>query len=107
MFFRFVRGRHGHFEVVERIEDLHLPEGTDPAIVAAYEGHLAPLGQREIRADGTRVLDARMRFRDSLFQVDVAVEPDGIVTIEDERVLVDEDRPLAGGEPDDSTGEDA
>jgi hypothetical protein len=48
-----------------------------------------------------------MRFRDSLFQVAVAVEPDGIVTIEDERVLVDEDRPLAGEEEADDSAEDA
>ncbi len=89
VFFRFVRGRHGHFHVVERIADLPIDEPLPPAAREALEPHLKPLTLRATQEDGTRVLDARFFFKESVFSATVYVDPSGIVRLDDEAVVVE------------------
>lgn len=97
LFFRFVRGRHGHFHVAETVDDLPVPWTVTPEARAALASHLHPLELRETREDGTRVLEARFYFGDALFSSLVEVDPEGVVTLTDESQIVESVERLAAG----------
>ena len=98
LFFRFVRGRHGHFHVVETVDDVPVPWAHTPEGTAALGPYVHPLGLREVLGDGTRLIDARFSFRDSIFSAVARVEPDGDIDLEDETVVVESVQRLAAGD---------
>lgn len=96
LFFRFVRGRHGHFHVVETPDDIPLPWTDTPEARAALQPYLGPLRLKETREDGTRILDARFFFRDAVFSAMVEVAAGGEVTLTEEEQIVESVARLAG-----------
>lgn len=92
-FFTQVRGRHGRFLITETVDDIKWREEPPPAARKAVGKIVMPLTLTGRDADGVYRLSACMIFKESLFKAQIAVRPDGIVSIENEELLV-EDMPV-------------
>lgn len=92
-FFSFVRGRHGRFLITESIEDIAWKEEPPPAARKAISSLLEPARLIGMDDDGAFLLSVRTLFKDSLFRSKVRVTPDGVVSISDQELVV-EDMPV-------------
>jgi hypothetical protein len=92
-FFSFVRGRHGRFLVVESVDDIHWKEDPPPAARKAIGKMVLPITVTKQEENGTFHLQATMMFRDSLFKSSVVVQPDGVLKLNNEELLI-EDMPV-------------
>ena len=92
-FFTYVRGKHGRFIVSESVDDIQWKEDPPPAARKAIGKMLLPLASVEPDENGVFKTKATMMFRDSLFRADVEVKANGLVTISNEELLV-EDMPV-------------
>ena len=91
-FFTYVRGKHGRFIVTENVDDINWKEDPPPQARKAIAKMLVPVELKEEK-DGNLHLEATMMFRDSLFKADVEVQPNGLVSLSNEKLLV-EDMPV-------------
>lgn len=92
-FFSYVRGRHGRFIIAEGTDDISWKEEPPPSARQAIGRMIRPLIVKKTDPDGTFHLEARMVFKDSLFKSDISVKPDGLVTLSNEELLI-EDMPV-------------
>jgi hypothetical protein len=92
-FFSNVRGRHGRFLITETVDDIQWREEPPPAARKAIGKILVPLTVTGRDPDGGFRLAACMMFKDSLFKAAVTVRRDGIVSLSDEELLI-EDMPV-------------
>lgn len=92
-FFTYVRGKHGRFIIAENIDDVPWKEDPPPSARQAISRMIKPITLREVDEAGIYRLEARMVFKDSLFKSDVAVKPDGLVSLSNEELLL-EDMPV-------------
>ena len=91
-FFTYVRGKHGRFIVTENVDDINWKEDPPPQARKAITKMLLPVVLKEEKA-GNFYLEITMMFRDSLFKADVEVQPNGLVSLSNEKLLV-EDMPV-------------
>ena len=91
-FFTYIRGKHGRFIMAENVDDIPWREEPPPQARKAISKMLKSLEVLN-KKDGNFYLKATMMFRDSLFQADVEVKPNGLVTLSNEELLV-EDMPV-------------
>jgi hypothetical protein len=92
-FFTYVRGKHGRFIIAESIDDISWKEDPPPSARQAVGRMIKPIHLKEVAPDGVYNLEARMVFKNSLFKSDVAVKPDGLVSLSNEELLI-EDMPV-------------
>ncbi len=92
-FFTYVRGKHGRFLVIENIDDINWKEDPPPASRRTIGKMIMPVTLKTIEPDGIFRLEATMLFKDCLFKGDISVTPAGLVTLENEQLLV-EDLPV-------------
>lgn len=92
-FFSFVRGRHGRFLIAETVDDIHWREEPPPTARKAVAKMLKPLEADSVAADGTAHFVAQMMFKDTLFESEIEVKPDGFVKLFNEKLLI-EDMPV-------------
>jgi hypothetical protein len=92
-FFSNVRGRHGRFLITENVDDIQWREEPPPAARKAIGKILVPLTVTARENDGGYRLSACMMFKDSLFKANVTVRRDGVVSLSDEELLI-EDMPV-------------
>lgn len=93
-FFTFVRGRHGRFIIVETVDDIAWREEPPPAARKSISKLIQPIAfHSSDKGNGNYYMQAQMMFRDSLFQADVMVQPDGLVQLSNESLLI-EDMPV-------------
>jgi hypothetical protein len=92
-FFTYVRGKHGRFITTESIDDIPWKEDPPPAARQAIGRMIKPVTLKEVDAKGHYQLEARMVFKTSLFKTNVDVRPDGLITLSNEELLV-EDMPV-------------
>jgi hypothetical protein len=93
-FFTYVRGKHGRFIIVESIDDISWKEDPPPSARQAIGRMIKPVTLvKEVGEDGIYHMEARIVFKDSLFKSDVAVKPDGLITLSNEELLI-EDMPV-------------
>lgn len=94
-FFSFVRGRHGRFLIVESIEDIPWRDDPPPSARKALAKMLHPLDDAAVKPrDPYRwAWRAQVLFRDTLFQGDIYITPDGTVDLKDIEMLL-EDLPV-------------
>lgn len=86
-FFDFVRGRHGHFIIIERPEEVPwLPRATE-ADKAKVNAEIHPLICRGIGDDGRYALDAKVLFKDALFKTTIRVARDGTIELTEEEPI--------------------
>ena len=93
-FFQFVRGRHGRFLIVESVDDIQWREDPPPAARRAIGKLIQPL--TSMPSDSSEKvfhLQSQMIFKDSLFQSDITVTDSGMVSLLNEKLLV-EDLPV-------------
>ncbi|MFP4313073.1 MAG: hypothetical protein ACLFR0_01990 [Alphaproteobacteria bacterium] len=91
-FFTYVRGKHGRFIVTENVDDINWKEDPPPQARKAIAKMLVPLEVLDEK-NGAYYLKSTMMFRDSLFKADIEVKPNGLVTLMNEELLV-EDMPV-------------
>ena len=89
-FFTYVRGRHGRFIIADSVEDVMWRDEPPPAARKAISQMLEPLHITAHTAEGGYKLTARMMFKDSLFKTVVNVNPNGMVNLSDEELLIEE-----------------
>lgn len=93
-FFTYVRGSHGRFLIVDTVDDIDWREDPAPAGRKALGKMIEPLHLARREKDGSAVFKCTIVFRDSLFQAEALVRPDGFITMMNEELLV-EDIPVA------------
>lgn len=93
-FFNFVRGRHGRFLIVESVDDIAWKEEPPPAAKKSISKLIMPVSMitKDVETDDFH-LHAQMVFRDSLFSADITVKKDGLVTLSNEQLMI-EDLPV-------------
>lgn len=92
-FFTYVRGRHGRFLIAESPDDINWKEEPPPAARKAIGKMLKPLTLKSGKSDSTYSMEACMMFKDSLFKSDVNITSEGLVTLTNEELLI-EDMPV-------------
>lgn len=92
-FFTYVRGRHGRFLIVETVDDIQWKDDPPPPARKAVNQLLEDVQIMDKGPDGSYRLSARMIFKDSLFKSDVNIKPDGLVSLSNEELLI-EDMPV-------------
>lgn len=92
-FFSFVRGPHGHFVITETPDDISWREDPPPAARKAIGNMIEPVRIKSTARDGTMTMIATMVFKNSLFRSMVSVTPEGLVSMRDEELMV-EDLPV-------------
>ncbi len=92
-FFSCVRGRKGHFIVVESVDEVTWKE--DPPIAArkAIGKIMTPVHITKENENGSFELKACMVFKDSLFSAKVTISKEGHVDLSEEELLI-EDLPV-------------
>lgn len=93
-FFTYVKGKHGRFLVVESVDHIEWREEPAPAGRKALAKMISPITLKSKENDGTYVFKLCVVFKDSLFEAEAHVKPDGNITILNEELLV-EDIPVA------------
>jgi hypothetical protein len=89
-FFSFVRGRHGRFLITESVDDIAWKDEPPATARKAIGNLIEPIRLKATDRDGTIHLAVRMIFKDSLFKSNVKVAPDGLVTLQDEELVVED-----------------
>jgi hypothetical protein len=89
-FFTYVRGRHGRFLIVESVDDISWKDEPPPVARKAIGELIAPVQVRGIDPDGSYTVAVRMMFKDSLFKTNVRISPKGVVTMQDEELVVED-----------------
>ena len=92
-FFNHVRGKNGRFLITEGVDDIRWRDDPPPAARKTIGEMLLPLIIADQNADGGYFMSATVMFKDSLFQCDVDVDPKGHITLNNEKLLV-EDMPV-------------
>lgn len=92
-FFTFVRGHYGRFVVTETVDDIQWKDEPPAQARRALGRMVEPVHLVSVGSDGTFHVSACMTFRDSLFRTKIDIKPDGLVTMAEEELLV-EDMPV-------------
>lgn len=93
-FFTYVRGAHGRFLIVDSVDDIDWREEPAPSGRKALAKMIEPMRVKKREKDGTIVFSVSLIFKDSLFAAEAYLKPDGMLSIHDEELLV-EDIPVA------------
>lgn len=89
-FFSFVRGRHGRFIIVENVDDIAWKDEPPATARKAIAGLIEPVRLVGIEKNGSYALAVKMIFKDSLFKSNVVVSTKGLVTLQDEELIVED-----------------
>lgn len=89
-FFNYVRGKHGRFIIVESVDDINWKNDPPLAARRAIGRMIAPVTLEKTDEKGHHHLRACMIFKDSLFKSAVRVEPNGLISLSDEELLVED-----------------
>lgn len=88
-FFTYVRGRHGRFIIVEKVDDIRWQREPPAQGRKVMQEMLEPVTITSHDKDGTYNMSAFMVFKDSLFKTKVHVQPDGLVSLSDEELKIE------------------
>lgn len=88
-FFHYVRGKHGRFLIIDNVDDIDWREEPAPAGRKALSRMIEPLAKKSVLENGDAVYIASMIFKDSLFQAEVHIRPDGHLSLNKEELLVE------------------
>jgi len=96
-FFRFVKGKHGYFRVVQSVDDIAWKDDPPPQARKAIGGMIEPIELKAIgkagEEKGVFFCEVHMMFKNALAKADIQVMPDGVVHIKNEEILI-EDMPI-------------
>lgn len=89
-FFAYVRGQKGQFLIVENVDDIPWKEDPPPNARKAISNMIKPLSVQSAGIQGSYKVTGCMMFKNSLFQSDVIVTSNGMVSMENEELLVED-----------------
>ena len=89
-FFSHVRGKNGRFLITESVDDIRWREDPPPAARKSIGQMLLPISVSEQKSDGSYILPVTVMFKDSLFKCEVTVAPGGLVSLDNEELLVED-----------------
>ena len=89
-FFKYVRGPQGAFLLAENIDDLDWKEDPPTPARKALGQMLMPLTLINKGLDGSYHLEATILFKDSLFKSQIHVASNGMISMDQEELLVEE-----------------
>jgi len=92
-FFGYVRGAQGIFQIINTIDDIHWHEAPALSGRKALEKMIEPISLVRQDEDSYQ-LKATIVFRDSLFSSDILVGHDGMISLTNQQILV-EDLPIS------------
>ena len=92
-FFNHVRGKNGRFLITESVDDIRWRDDPPPAARKTIGEMLLPMIIADAKSDGGFFMTITVMFKDSLFQCDVDITAAGIITLDNEKLLV-EDMPV-------------
>ncbi len=93
-FFNYVRGPQGRFLLIDNVDDIDWREEPAAAGRKALGKMIEPLRLLSKEKDGTLIYIMTVVFKDSLFQAHAHVKPNGLISMQNEELLV-EDIPVA------------
>jgi len=99
-FFKFARGCHGRFVILDNVDDIHWQEEPPLAARRAISSMITPIEILQIKDNNSFECAACFVFKDSLVKAKIKVHQNGQVEISEEEILV-EDMPII----DDSFGQ--
>lgn len=88
-FFNYIKGKHGRFIMAENVDDIAWKDEPPPQARKAISRMVMPITLNEEK-DGNYYCQATMMFRDCLFKADIEVKPNGLVTLSNEELLVED-----------------
>jgi len=91
-FFEYVRGAQGKFQILSTLDDINWHEEPAPSGKKALAKMVSPLSIIE-KNEEFYLLKASIVFKDSLFESDITVRNDGLITLSNQKILV-EDLPI-------------
>ena len=89
-FFAIVQGKHGRFLVTENVDDLRWREDPPPAARRAISNMLLPVQLSSKNDDGSYDVVMTLMFKGALYKSQVHVEPNGVVNLFNEEVLIED-----------------
>jgi len=92
-FFNHVRGKNGRFLITESVDDIRWRDDPPPVARKPIGEMLLPLIIADQKPDGGFFITATVMFKDSLFQCDIDIDAQGQITLDNEKLLV-EDMPV-------------
>jgi len=92
-FFNHVRGKSGRFLITESIDDIRWRDDPPPAARKTIGEMLLPMIIADTKKEGGFAMTVTVMFKDSLFQCDVDITAEGFITLDNEKLLV-EDMPV-------------
>jgi TPR repeat protein len=88
-FFKYVRGRHGRFLLVDNAAEVAWQKDVSATVKDNAAKVIRPVQLERIGDDGTYYLRAWMVFKHDLYSSAVTVAPDGLVKLTDEKLLLE------------------
>ncbi|MAI61181.1 MAG: hypothetical protein CBB87_01680 [Micavibrio sp. TMED27] len=92
-FFTYVKGKHGRFILTENVDDIPWKEDPPPSARKALGDLIIPITIEDHDEEGSFFIRCCMCFKDSLFKTRVKIQKNGLVSMSEEELLV-EDMPV-------------
>ena len=92
-FLKYVRGTKGLILLAENVDDIEWKDDPPPPARKAIGKMLVPVNVIEKKKDSSFVLEVTAMMKDSLFKVHALVSETGILSFQNEEILV-EDMPV-------------
>ena len=89
-FFSHVRGRNGRFIIVENVDEINWRENPPHGARQTINQMTKPLKVIGQDPDGTFNLAACVVFKDSLFECIVKIDPNGLISLSNEKLLIED-----------------
>ncbi len=88
-FFSYVKGRHGRFIICESSDNIQWKEEPNAEVRKALNQTLQTLSVKEKSKTGIYTVVGFMMLKDTLFSVDIYVEPNGTVTMDNHEIIIE------------------
>jgi len=88
-FLSYVRGTHGHFHLVESVDDISWKEEPPPQGRKVMQDMISPLARVGYDPQTGYELSGFFLFKDALFKTRIHISPKGIVELSDEELMIE------------------
>ncbi|MGH1374987.1 MAG: hypothetical protein ACRBCK_01455 [Alphaproteobacteria bacterium] len=88
-FFSYVKGRHGRFNICESADNIQWKEEPNAEVRKALNQTLKPLNKTDKSKTGIYTIAGFMMLKDTLFSVNIYVEPNGTVSMADHEIIIE------------------
>lgn len=86
-FFEFVRGKKGHFQIIDSLDDILWLEEPSAKLRRSLAPNILPMIISHLKEDGTFVVEGTMIFKDCLIQAKIEIDQKGFITMKDQKII--------------------